>query len=311
MGPPHFGMAPAGLGGRVWGRHSHDVRPDYGSRKSAVHDGEATAAGSRWPASTRARSDRAHPWWHPPDNTWDICKHGGLDYREATAGDAEAIAGLHADSWRRHYRGAYLDSYLDSDVADRMAEWSGRLGWTGIPSSRIVVAPSRASLIPSSMLTRPGVPFSTTPMSDMTSSVRESVPGFWPRPRERLSGAVRRPGFTRGCLNRTRRPRRSTGARRRLRRARARRARAGRRPELLDLGPDIGLGVEPGPGDRRPRGYGPGSPRSTSAHGASGGRTTPAATGSSPRQSTPAPSTWPGSPPEPLPATGVRRYGRR
>jgi GNAT superfamily N-acetyltransferase len=39
-----------------------------------------------------------------------------------------AIAGLHADSWRRHYRGAYLDSYLDGDVvAERTAEWAGRL----------------------------------------------------------------------------------------------------------------------------------------------------------------------------------------
>lgn len=53
---------------------------------------------------------------------------GDVDYREATAGDAEAIADLHADSWRRHYRGAYLDSFLDGDVvADRMAEWTGRL----------------------------------------------------------------------------------------------------------------------------------------------------------------------------------------
>lgn len=57
-----------------------------------------------------------------------IRKHRGVDYRMATAGDAEAIADLHADSWRRHYRGAYLDSYLDGDVvADRMAEWTGRL----------------------------------------------------------------------------------------------------------------------------------------------------------------------------------------
>ena len=58
----------------------------------------------------------------------DIWKHGDVQYREATAGDAAAIARLHADSWRRHYRGAYLDSYLDGDVvADRMAEWTGRL----------------------------------------------------------------------------------------------------------------------------------------------------------------------------------------
>ena len=49
-------------------------------------------------------------------------------YREATEHDAGAIAALHADSWRRHYRGAYLDSYLDGDVvADRLEVWSSRL----------------------------------------------------------------------------------------------------------------------------------------------------------------------------------------
>ena len=39
-----------------------------------------------------------------------------------------AIARLHADSWRRHYRGAYSDSFLDGDVeADRLELWSERL----------------------------------------------------------------------------------------------------------------------------------------------------------------------------------------
>ncbi|HEY2504993.1 MAG TPA: GNAT family N-acetyltransferase [Streptosporangiaceae bacterium] len=51
-----------------------------------------------------------------------------MRYRQATAQDAAAIGALHADSWRRYYRGAYLDSYLDGDVvADRMAEWNDRL----------------------------------------------------------------------------------------------------------------------------------------------------------------------------------------
>jgi ribosomal protein S18 acetylase RimI-like enzyme len=51
-----------------------------------------------------------------------------MKYRQAAVRDAAAIAGLHADSWRRHYRGAYLDSYLDGDVlADRRAEWAARL----------------------------------------------------------------------------------------------------------------------------------------------------------------------------------------
>lgn len=49
-------------------------------------------------------------------------------FRTAGPGDAEAVARLHADSWRRHYRGAYGDAYLDGDIAaERLAVWSGRL----------------------------------------------------------------------------------------------------------------------------------------------------------------------------------------
>lgn len=49
-------------------------------------------------------------------------------YREATVADAQAIATLHADSWRSNYRGAYLDSFLDGDVhQDRLQVWQARL----------------------------------------------------------------------------------------------------------------------------------------------------------------------------------------
>src|SRR5258708_16945646 len=52
----------------------------------------------------------------------------GPQFRLAGPGDAEAVAALHADSWRRHYRGAYSDAYLDGDVeGDRLAVWSERL----------------------------------------------------------------------------------------------------------------------------------------------------------------------------------------
>jgi ribosomal protein S18 acetylase RimI-like enzyme len=51
-----------------------------------------------------------------------------VQFFEATDRDADSIGLLHADSWRRHYRGAYLDSYLDGDVAtDRQEVWQGRL----------------------------------------------------------------------------------------------------------------------------------------------------------------------------------------
>jgi hypothetical protein len=49
-------------------------------------------------------------------------------FRLATSADAEPIAHLHAMSWRRHYRGAYSDEYLDRDVfTDRLTVWSDRL----------------------------------------------------------------------------------------------------------------------------------------------------------------------------------------
>ena len=51
-----------------------------------------------------------------------------LRLRTANPGDAEKIASLHADSWRRHYRGAYADSYLDGDIVpDRLSVWASRL----------------------------------------------------------------------------------------------------------------------------------------------------------------------------------------
>jgi ribosomal protein S18 acetylase RimI-like enzyme len=52
----------------------------------------------------------------------------GPRFRVACAADAEAVARLHAESWRRHYRGAYADSFLDGDVLeDRLATWTARL----------------------------------------------------------------------------------------------------------------------------------------------------------------------------------------
>lgn len=59
--------------------------------------------------------------------------------RPATPGDANHIAELHADSWRRHYRGAYSDAFLDGDVeADRRTAWSSRLHAPERPAATIV-----------------------------------------------------------------------------------------------------------------------------------------------------------------------------
>jgi GNAT superfamily N-acetyltransferase len=60
-------------------------------------------------------------------------------YRPATAGDAEAIATLHADSWRLNYRGAFSDAFLDGEVFnDRRAVWQQRLARDRTPCRTIV-----------------------------------------------------------------------------------------------------------------------------------------------------------------------------
>lgn len=50
-----------------------------------------------------------------------------IRYRLARGSDVQAIAALHADSWRRSYRGMLSDEYLDNDLfADRAAVWQQR-----------------------------------------------------------------------------------------------------------------------------------------------------------------------------------------
>jgi len=51
-----------------------------------------------------------------------------IRYRPANPSDAAPIGRLHADSWRRHYRGAYSDAYLDGEVGEeRTVVWTERL----------------------------------------------------------------------------------------------------------------------------------------------------------------------------------------
>jgi ribosomal protein S18 acetylase RimI-like enzyme len=64
----------------------------------------------------------------------------GLTYRAARPGDAPAIAGLHADSWRRHYRGAFTDIFLDEEAAGFLGDmWAGRFAAPD-PSTRTILA---------------------------------------------------------------------------------------------------------------------------------------------------------------------------
>jgi len=63
-----------------------------------------------------------------------------LRFRIAGADDAAGVAGLHADSWRRHYRGAFADAFLDGDVAGYLrARWTERLSAQD-PQARTIVA---------------------------------------------------------------------------------------------------------------------------------------------------------------------------
>jgi GNAT superfamily N-acetyltransferase len=70
-----------------------------------------------------------------------------VQYREADTADAEPIAELHADSWRRSYRGAYSDAFLDGDVfADRLEVWRQRLT-PPRPEDHTVVAEHEGELV--------------------------------------------------------------------------------------------------------------------------------------------------------------------
>jgi ribosomal protein S18 acetylase RimI-like enzyme len=65
---------------------------------------------------------------------------GGLRFAAARTSDASAIAGLHADSWRRHYRGAFSDAFLDGDVDSYLLTvWAERMR-TPDPRDRTIVA---------------------------------------------------------------------------------------------------------------------------------------------------------------------------
>jgi len=64
----------------------------------------------------------------------------GIRFRAAGPGDARAVAGLHAESWRRHYRGAYSDSFLDNGAADYLEPlWTERLAAPD-PRARTILA---------------------------------------------------------------------------------------------------------------------------------------------------------------------------
>lgn len=70
-----------------------------------------------------------------------------MQFRRGGPDDAQAVAALHADSWRNHYRGAYSDHYLDGDlVAERLEVWRNRLSG-GDLSRHTIVAEEGGQLV--------------------------------------------------------------------------------------------------------------------------------------------------------------------
>lgn len=71
----------------------------------------------------------------------------GVVFRRASFDDAKSVARLHADSWRRHYRGAYADAFIDGDVErDRLQVWTERLS-TGDGTTSTILAEDGDCLI--------------------------------------------------------------------------------------------------------------------------------------------------------------------
>ena len=63
-----------------------------------------------------------------------------ITYHIATKRDCEAIARLHAQSWKESYRGMLTDEYLDTKVdAERLAVWQKRFDYPS-PNQYIKVA---------------------------------------------------------------------------------------------------------------------------------------------------------------------------
>ncbi|MCV5276105.1 N-acetyltransferase, partial [Escherichia coli] len=69
-----------------------------------------------------------------------------MDLRLAEYKDYERIAQLHADSWKRHYRGILTNTYLDSEaIDDKLLIWQTRL--TNPPFNQHIVLAEEGGLL--------------------------------------------------------------------------------------------------------------------------------------------------------------------
>ena len=80
------------------------------------------------------------------------------EFRDAGPGDTEAIAALHAESWRAHYRGILPEAYLDDEVlAERQMSWRDALR-APRPGQLVMVATLEAALTGFVSIVRDGEP---------------------------------------------------------------------------------------------------------------------------------------------------------
>ena len=112
-----------------------------------------------------------------------------LNIRPALPEDATTFAALHADSWRRNYRGAYSDAYLDGDVlSDRLAVWGERLSAPSPLCSTLVAEADdvMVGFAHTAFEESPAwgaLPTTSTWPTDINASA--SARNYWPRPRQR------------------------------------------------------------------------------------------------------------------------------
>jgi GNAT superfamily N-acetyltransferase len=107
---------------------SASAQPRLAGRQPSVRGRGAPGddlAGATLPGKPRAEEIVAVSYSDAPQH---VVSTSPVIFSPAGPGDAHRIAGLHAESWRRHYRGAYADAYLDGDLlSDRCRVWSARL----------------------------------------------------------------------------------------------------------------------------------------------------------------------------------------
>ena len=64
-----------------------------------------------------------------------------VELKDARSEDYKAIAKLHADSWKKYYRGIYSDQFLDHDVyQNRLDVWRERLSAPALNQQVIIAA---------------------------------------------------------------------------------------------------------------------------------------------------------------------------